>query len=629
MTNLKKAAMTPEQWQRLRPILASALRLDADARLAYLDEVCADVSERSELESLLHVQKEAEKFLEEPPPVSPATNVTVSRHLVDGSLSELSTYVQDTGNVGSLDFRLPRGSGSAHSLEIRELLRQRLKIIVLVGLLTNAFMNAVRFARLQPLFTAAKIWHTWVPAGLNLLVLIGLTVVLWRKRIYNLGQLRWIEAVTFGSATLYFLVDSYFTNFEVSGGYLLRYVDRHPAEMILVSRTTTILWVMLIIGYGTFIPNTGRRCAVVVLAMASSPLVLIAVAGALHAEIPRRLLMLFLTDMVMWMGCAAAIAIYGSHKITMLRQEALAARTLGQYVLKRQLGQGGMGEVYLAEHTLLKRPCAVKVIRPDQSNNPTSLQRFLREVQVTATLTHPNTVQVFDYGQTDDGTVFYAMEYLPGFNLEKLVQECGPMSAPRVIHVLRQLCAALAEAHASGLIHRDIKPSNVILCRRGGLNDVAKLLDFGLARLQSSELAGTSFTQAGLIFGTPAYMSPEQASGKKDLDIRTDVYSLGALAWFLLTGAPPFVREGIVQTLNAHINEPVPCLCGLRPDVPEDLQGIVQRCLAKDPVQRFDDTVSLEKALARCRLAGSWSQAEAAAWWNEFDIPSSLKVTTV
>lgn len=619
--------MTPEQWQRIRPILASALQLDASARPAYLDAACTEPSERSELESLLQVQEKAENFLEELATRARLEKATmVSAQLGNRPVSELSnTY--DRRDLGSLEFRLPRGSKSAQSMEIRDLLRQRLTIIVLVALFTNAVMNAVRFVRLQPLFTSTNIWHVWVPSGLNLLALAGLTAVLLRKRIYSLLQLRRIEAVTFGIATLFFLLETYFTNFESSGGYLLGYVDRHPAEMILVSRTTTILWVMLIIAYGTFIPNTGRRCATIVITMALSPLLLVSIAGLFHPEIPQHLLILFIADMAMWLGCAVAMSIYGSHKITLLRQEAFAARKLGQYVLKERLGQGGMGEVYLAEHVLLKRPCAVKVILPDQSNNPTSLQRFLREVQVTATLTHPNTVQVFDYGQTDDGTVFYAMEYLPGPNLEKLVQEHGPMAAARVIHVLRQLCGALEEAHAAGLIHRDIKPSNVILCRRGGLYDVAKLLDFGLARLQSSELAGASFTQAGLIFGTPAYMSPEQATGNRSLDLRTDIYSLGALAWFLLTGAAPFAREGIVQILNAHINEPVPLLHSLRPDVPEDLQVIVQRCLAKNPTERFSDTGSMDQALAHCHLAGAWSQADAATWWTALEAPDSLNVT--
>jgi serine/threonine-protein kinase len=596
------------QWERVKELFQAALDLDPSQRVSFLAENCHDDDLRQQVQKLLIEYQEAGNFLDDP-----VLNAGAAGGTPSPSATLTSTYDPRAGRVY---LRLARESSSSHSVEIRDLLLRRLKVIVLVGLSTNAFMNAVRFARLRPLFSADNLWHVWLPAAFNLLVLTGLTAVLYRKRIYNLVQLRWIEAIAFGTGSLYFLFDTYFTNFERSGGYLLQYVDRHPAEMILVSRTTTILWVMLIIAYGTFIPNTGRRCAAVVIAMASSPMVLVSIAGVFHPEIPRRLLILFLVDMAMWLGCAVAMSIFGSHKITVLRQEAMAARKLGQYNLKRLLGRGGMGEVYLAEHMLLKRPCAVKVIRPDQTSNRSSLERFLREVQVTATLTHPNTVQIFDYGQTDDGTVFYAMEYLAGLNLEKLVHEYGPLPATRIVWVLAQLCGALAEAHAAGLIHRDIKPSNVILCRRGGLYDVAKLLDFGLVRMQSTNVTEAGFTQSGLIFGTPAYMSPEQAAANKELDARSDIYSLGALAWFLSTGEPPFVRDSIVQTMIAHMNEDVPALRSVRHDLPEDLAAIVQRCLAKDPNRRFSAITSLEQALTSCSSAGAWSQSEAATWWN-------------
>jgi eukaryotic-like serine/threonine-protein kinase len=249
------------------------------------------------------------------------------------------------------------------------------------------------------------------------------------------------------------------------------------------------------------------------------------------------------------------------------------------------------------------------------SGRPSTLKRFLREVQVTATLTHPNTVQIFDYGQADDGTVFYAMEYLPGLNLQRLVEQYGRLDPRRAVHILRQLCSALAEAHAIGLIHRDIKPTNVILCSRGGVDDVAKLLDFGLVRLQAADPAQRGVTQVGLIFGTPAYMSPEQASGKQELDARSDIYSLAALAFFLLAGEPPFVRNGVVQTLAAHMSEDVPFLRSRRPELSQELEALVKTCLAKDPDMRLQTVIDLDKELSKCELASKWTQAEAREWW--------------
>jgi serine/threonine-protein kinase len=236
-------------------------------------------------------------------------------------------------------------------------------------------------------------------------------------------------------------------------------------------------------------------------------------------------------------------------------------------------------------------------------------------VQVTSTLTHPNTVQVFDYGQAEDGTVYYAMEYLTGLSLDDLVRVHGPLPPGRTIAVLRQLCGALAEAHGIGLIHRDIKPSNVILCNRGGVHDVAKLLDFGLVRMQAMEAQGVGLTQAGLIFGTPAYMSPEQAVGN-DLDARSDIYSLGALAYFLLTGQPPFVRDSVVQVMAAHIGDAITPPRAHRATIPADLEAVVLRCLAKNPDDRFVDVASLEQALRACGAASDWMESDAVVWWD-------------
>jgi serine/threonine protein kinase len=198
-----------------------------------------------------------------------------------------------------------------------------------------------------------------------------------------------------------------------------------------------------------------------------------------------------------------------------------------------------MGEVYLGEHMLLRRACAIKTIRADQAGDPITFARFEREVQAMATLTHWNTVEVYDYGHAEDGTFYYVMEYLPGLNLNDLVHRYGPLPPGRAIHFLRQLCAALSEAHHIGLIHRDIKPTNVLACRRGRVHDVAKLLDFGLVHDVAVQHE-PQLTLHGTIIGTPAYIAPEQARGKGVIDARTDIYSLGALAYFLVTGQAPF-----------------------------------------------------------------------------------------
>jgi serine/threonine-protein kinase len=212
-------------------------------------------------------------------------------------------------------------------------------------------------------------------------------------------------------------------------------------------------------------------------------------------------------------------------------------------------------------------------------------------------------VEIYDYGHAEDGTFYYAMEYLPGLSLDQLVERHGPLPPARAIHLLRQVCGALQEAHAIGLIHRDIKPGNLLVCERGGIQDVVKLLDFGLV-LASAEaghkVADTKLTREGAIAGSPAYMSPEQAAGKADLEGRSDLYSLGAVAYFLLTGRPPFVRDTAMLALAAHMVEPVEPLERHRPGLPADLQAVVLRCLAKDPTERFPDAASLEQALARC-----------------------------
>jgi eukaryotic-like serine/threonine-protein kinase len=305
----------------------------------------------------------------------------------------------------------------------------------------------------------------------------------------------------------------------------------------------------------------------------------------------------------------ASSVVYG------LSREVRKARRLGQYTLIAKLGQGGMGVVYLAQHALLRRHTAVKLIGEDAS--PRAIDRFEREVQATSQLTHPNTIAIYDFGRTEDGAFYYAMEHLDGLDLQDIVTFTGPCPPGRVIHILRQACGALEEAHAAGLLHRDIKPSNIFLCPRRGPADVVKLLDFGLVKelRPSTDRAGAQ-TQFDMLLGTPLYMSPELISDPQHVDARSDLYALGAVAYFLLVGKPLFAGRSPVEICAQHLyTTPPPPREATSRAIPRDLEAVVLRCLEKKPSSRFADARSLRQALDACRDAHSWSEDDAGAWW--------------
>jgi len=318
-------------------------------------------------------------------------------------------------------------------------------------------------------------------------------------------------------------------------------------------------------------------------------------------------------SLMMFIGAVGSIL--GVDTIGVLRREAFEARKLGQYRLKRLLGSGGMGVVYLAEHELLKRPCVIKLIQPSKAGDPLVLARFQREVQFTAKLSHWNTIEIFDYGVTADGTFYYVMEYLPGMSLAEMVERYGPLPPERVIYLLRQTCDALHEAHSAGLIHRDIKPGNIFVAQRGGVYDVAKLLDFGMVK-PLDEGQSVQLTNLGMVAGSPLFMSPEQAMGEANPDARSDIYSLGAVAYYALTGRPPFEGDRIMMVLMAHVRDEVVPPSRHNSRIPADLEQVVLKCLAKAPIERYQDVVGLAEALGRCEAANRWSRQHAAQWWQ-------------
>ncbi len=317
----------------------------------------------------------------------------------------------------------------------------------------------------------------------------------------------------------------------------------------------------------------------------------------------------------------AFVSVAISRSLYSLRRTAMKAERLGNYIIDREIGAGGMGQVYVAHHALMRRPTAVKVVKGDQSDQQAALRRFEQEVQLSAGLTHPNTITIYDYGRTPDDTFYYAMEYLAGMDLQGLVERFGPLPAPRVAYIIRQALGSLAEAHANGIIHRDVKPSNIFLTQRGGLFDFVKVLDFGLAKRVVAESA-PELTKTGMLFGTPRYIAPETVYGTEKADHRSDLYNLGGVIYWMLTGQPPFPAENSVELLIDHVKTVPKPPSGLSEvPIPPKLDALVMRLLEKDPDDRFQSAGEAEAALEEIGFEDGWTQAKARAWW-ELHAPS-------
>jgi serine/threonine-protein kinase len=332
-------------------------------------------------------------------------------------------------------------------------------------------------------------------------------------------------------------------------------------------------------------------------------------------------------------GSALLFLLVAMVRIVRLRRERDEAQRVGNYELIEEVGQGGMARVYRARHRLLKRPTAVKIIELAVANDE-MLARFDREVRLASQLMHPNTVEVFDYGRTADGQPFYAMEFLDGLTLQQIVDAHGPLPPERAAHVLRGIAGSLSEAHAMGLVHRDIKPANVMLCRRGGEYDVVKVLDFGLVKDTRSEPT-RDHTRALKVLGTPAYMAPERIERAGSADLRSDLYALGAVGFFLLAGRPPFAADNDLALAYQVVHAQAPDLVALVPALRAtpaalELAGLIAACLAKDATRRPQQATALIDLLDRLALQIPWTPAAARTWWDAHDAarqaPASLAV---
>jgi eukaryotic-like serine/threonine-protein kinase len=359
------------------------------------------------------------------------------------------------------------------------------------------------------------------------------------------------------------------------------------------------------------VPSTAARTLSISLVVGGS-VVALTVAGASWdaAGVSR------VVSAVCWVAVAVVLSTLASRIIFGLRQQVQQARVLGQYTLHEQIGAGGMGEVWRASHALLRRPTAVKLIPPDRAD-PQLLRRFEQEVQLAARLTHPSAVTVYDYGRTLDGIFYYAMELVRGLDLERLVGAHGALPPARVIHVLEQVCGALAEAHDLGMVHRDVKPANILISPRAGEHEVAQIADFGLVKDIRASEQSAAVTAEHAVIGTPLYMSPEALRAPESVTPQSDLYSLGAVAWFLLVGRPPFLGESVIEVCSQHLHVPpaVPSVVLGRP-LPADLETLVLRCLSKDPAERPRSARELRQALAACCTEPIWSIEDAERWWR-------------
>lgn len=503
---------------------------------------------------------------------------------------------------------LVEGSTGGVTGEMETLLRARLSLVSL--LLFAGFSIFFVWHTTQVSFDLPGFVITYGAHAISTLLIGALSLLLYSRFPLTLRGLRVCESLVFGIPAAFFLVLQHYRTV-----YMVETYNVHPP--------VSALWLLLLFTYALYIPNPWRRAAVAIGLLAALPIAMAIATAVMHSGSAELLASdtKVVVEMLLVLSVSAMTAVWGVHTINTLRTEAYKARQLGQYKLKQLIGQGGMGEVYLAEHQLMKRPCAIKVIRPEKTGDSRVLARFEREVQTTAKLSHWNSVDIFDYGRADDGTFYYVMEYLPGMNLAELVRRYGALPPARAVHLVRQACDALQEAHQMGLIHRDLKPANIFAASRGGVYDVAKLLDFGLAKpVMDDDVA--QLTQDGTITGSPLYMSPEQATGDREPDARSDIYSLGAVLYCLLTGRPPFSDEKPLKVIISHAHETPRPPSQLNANVPDDLEAIVLRCLAKSPEDRYQSAAELAAALDECLEIGKWTREDARRWWQEHELSS-------
>jgi serine/threonine-protein kinase len=427
--------------------------------------------------------------------------------------------------------------------------------------------------------------------------LLGVVAILWRvfliRRVLSVRALYGLDVFYAAGIGVSFAI----------GALLAK--DLRPAGYAALMYVAFLVFMRAIV-----VPSSGRRTAIIsLLVFVPMWITGVILASETTQELPPPA---FVVSALVLGVVPILLASVGSDIIYGLRRQVSQAMQLGQYTLESKIGEGGNGAVYRAHHALLRRPTAIKLLLPDRVGAG-NLDRFEREVQHMSQLTHPNTVAVFDYGRSPDGVFYYAMEYLGGIDLEHLVERFGPQPSGRVVHILLQVCGALHEAHAARLIHRDIKPANIILCERGTVLDVAKVVDFGLVK----EITRDTDAQAQVVLGTPAYVAPEAVTDPDHITHAVDLYALGAVGYFLVTGRRLFEGKTAVDVCIQHVTQPPRPPSELAAISPE-LEAVLLRCLAKRPEDRYPSAAALAEALEALPPAGDWTRGDAALWWDKF-----------
>jgi len=450
-------------------------------------------------------------------------------------------------------------------------------------------------------------------------VFVALAFLLRSDIRLDLSALRRLEVAMLASLSAWFMIDRVVTLSRQT-------VTGSAADIVYAIDFTTIVFVAFITAYAVFVPNTWVRALKVTAPLALAPAAATGIAWALYPggreALAEAITFVGMSSRTLMLVLMVAVAASGARLIHSLRQEVYEARRLGQYHLIERIGAGGMGEVWRAEHRMLRRAVAVKLIRPDRIHASSPLQAreqlraFEREAAATAALRSIHTVEIYDFGVTEDMVFYYVMEMLDGVDLNELVRRFGPQSESRVVHVLLQACESLEEAHTAGLVHRDIKPGNISICRLGPRTDVVKVLDFGLVASSEPERQASAVTAQSAFAGTPGYMAPE-ALRSGAVDARADLYGLGCVGYWLLTGQLVFDADSVADQIAAHLRQS-PARPSERLAAPVDtaLESTLMSCLSKDPAGRPESAAAMARELSKSALAGDWTQADAAKWWK-------------